>query len=251
VTPASLRRRRHRRSVHHGTDRLRRAAASASTVAREPPRSSPATPPLRGAARRLRQPPISPSSSADLVAVATRLRPFMGQARHDASDGDARSHNAGTRCFLIGAPHAFAMTPRARPPPHRGHMGTSTPSAPVLDPAVPGEVPGGASYRENATRAGRRRDRRAHLRRRRPPSSGGEVVKDLRSGRADPAARPRNSFLLRPLDAASAPRRGRWSASAGLEALEGGRADLRRRPGPDINTATDKRAGPAPRRCWG
>jgi formamidase len=47
----------------------------------------------------------------DLVALATRLRPFMGQLGTAPSTTIPDSHNAGDfGSFLIGAPHAYALT---------------------------------------------------------------------------------------------------------------------------------------------
>jgi acetamidase/formamidase len=57
------------------------------------------------------QNPILAFAPADLVALATRLRPFMGQLGTSPSATMPDSHNAGDfGSFLIGAPHAYAMT---------------------------------------------------------------------------------------------------------------------------------------------
>jgi acetamidase/formamidase len=57
------------------------------------------------------QNPILGFAPHDLVAVATRLRPFLGQLGTSPSATMPDSHNAGDfGAFLIGAPHRFAMT---------------------------------------------------------------------------------------------------------------------------------------------
>jgi acetamidase/formamidase len=58
-----------------------------------------------------RQNPILAFAPHDLVAVATRLRPFLGQLGTSPSATIPDSHNAGDfGSFLIGAPHAYAMS---------------------------------------------------------------------------------------------------------------------------------------------
>jgi acetamidase/formamidase len=58
------------------------------------------------------QNPILLFAPHDLVAVATRLRPFLGQLGTSPSKAIPDSHNAGDfGSFLVGAPHRFAMTP--------------------------------------------------------------------------------------------------------------------------------------------
>src|SRR3954454_23006859 len=57
------------------------------------------------------QHPILAFAPHDLVALATRLRPFMGQLGTTPSTTIPDSHNAGDfGSFLVGAPHAFAIT---------------------------------------------------------------------------------------------------------------------------------------------
>jgi formamidase len=59
-----------------------------------------------------RQNPILLFAPHDIVGMATRLRPFMGQLGTTPSMTMPDSHNAGDfGSFLIGAPHRFAMTP--------------------------------------------------------------------------------------------------------------------------------------------
>jgi acetamidase/formamidase len=56
------------------------------------------------------QNPIVTFAPHDIVALATRLRPFLGQLGTSPSATIPDSHNAGDfGAFLIGAPHRFAM----------------------------------------------------------------------------------------------------------------------------------------------
>jgi acetamidase/formamidase len=60
---------------------------------------------------RSRQHPILGFAPHDLVALATRMRPFLGQCGTTPSATLPDSHNAGDfGAFLIGAPHAYAMS---------------------------------------------------------------------------------------------------------------------------------------------
>jgi formamidase len=57
------------------------------------------------------QNPILAFAPHDLVGLATRLRPFMGQLGTSPSTTIPDSHNAGDfGSFLVGAPHAYALT---------------------------------------------------------------------------------------------------------------------------------------------
>jgi formamidase len=57
------------------------------------------------------QNPILTFAPHDLVAVATRMRPFLGQLGTSPSATIPDSHNAGDfGAFLVGAPHRYAMT---------------------------------------------------------------------------------------------------------------------------------------------
>jgi acetamidase/formamidase len=57
------------------------------------------------------QNPILTFAPHDIVALATRLRPFMGQLGTSPSTTMPDSHNAGDfGSFLIGAPHRYALT---------------------------------------------------------------------------------------------------------------------------------------------
>lgn len=58
-----------------------------------------------------KQNPILTFAPHDLVGIATRLRPFMGQLGTTPSTNIPDSHNAGDfGSFLIGAPHEYALT---------------------------------------------------------------------------------------------------------------------------------------------
>ena len=59
-----------------------------------------------------RQNPVLLFAPHDIVGLATRLRPFMGQLGTSPSTTMPDSHNAGDfGSFLVGAPHRFALTP--------------------------------------------------------------------------------------------------------------------------------------------
>lgn len=93
------------------------------------------------------QNPILTFAPADLVGVATRLRPFLGQLGTTPSKAMPDSHNAGDfGAFLVGAPHIYALTAEelAR---HKtdGHLDVNS----VREGAVlicPVKVPGGGIY---------------------------------------------------------------------------------------------------------
>lgn len=56
--------------------------------------------------------PILVAAKADLVGVASKIRPFVGQLGTTPSVDMPDSHNAGDfGSFLIGAPHQYALTP--------------------------------------------------------------------------------------------------------------------------------------------
>ena len=70
------------------------------------------------------QNPILAFAPHDLVGLAARLRPFMGQLGTTPSKTIPDSHNAGDfGSFLVGAPHAYSLTPEELAE-HRtdGHM---------------------------------------------------------------------------------------------------------------------------------
>nr|WP_246806903.1 acetamidase/formamidase family protein [Ensifer sp. ENS04] len=93
------------------------------------------------------QHPILTFAPADLVGVATRLRPFLGQLGTTPSKAMPDSHNAGDFGeFLKGAPLAYSLT-AAELVAHKtdGHMDVNT----VREGAIlicPVKVPGGGVY---------------------------------------------------------------------------------------------------------
>ena len=93
------------------------------------------------------QNPILAFAPHDLVALATRLRPFMGQLGTTPSTTIPDSHNAGDfGSFLIGAPHRYALTADELAK-HRtdGHMDIDAVRAGAIV-ICPVKVPGGGIY---------------------------------------------------------------------------------------------------------
>lgn len=93
------------------------------------------------------QNPILGFAPHDIVALATRLRPFMGQLGTSPSVTIPDSHNAGDfGSFLIGAPHRFAMT-AAELQEHKtdGHMDIDAVRAGAIL-VCPVKLPGGGVY---------------------------------------------------------------------------------------------------------
>jgi formamidase len=93
------------------------------------------------------QHPILAFAPHDLVAVATRLRPFMGQLGTSPSTTIPDSHNAGDfGSFLIGAPHRYALTAEELAQ-HRtdGHMDIDAVRAGAIL-ICPVKLPGGGVY---------------------------------------------------------------------------------------------------------
>src|SRR3954453_20101624 len=93
------------------------------------------------------QNPILAFAPHDIVALATRLRPFMGQLGTTPSIAMPDSHNAGYfGSFLIGAPHAFAISAEELDR-HRtdGHMDIDAVRAGAIL-VCPVKVPGGGVY---------------------------------------------------------------------------------------------------------
>src|SRR3954452_12496974 len=93
------------------------------------------------------QNPILGFAPHDIVALATRLRPFMGQIGTSPSTTIPDSHNAGDfGSFLIGAPHRYALTPQELEE-HKtdGHMDIDAVRAGALL-ICPVKVDGGGVY---------------------------------------------------------------------------------------------------------
>jgi acetamidase/formamidase len=93
------------------------------------------------------QNPILAFAPHDLVALATRLRPFMGQLGTSPSTTIPDSHNCGDfGSFLIDAPHAYALT-AGELAEHRtdGHMDIDAVRAGAIL-ICPVKLPGGGVY---------------------------------------------------------------------------------------------------------
>ena len=93
------------------------------------------------------QNPILTFAPHDLIAAATRLRPFVGQLGTTPSHPLPDSHNAGDfGSFLVGAPHEFAITAEELEAARTdGHMDINQ----VREGAIlicPVKVPGGGVY---------------------------------------------------------------------------------------------------------
>jgi len=92
------------------------------------------------------QNPILTFAPSDLVGVATRMRPFVGQLGTTPSEPFPDSHNAGDfGTFLVGAPHEYSKT--AEQLSHRtdGHMDVNQVRAGAVL-ICPVKVPGGGVY---------------------------------------------------------------------------------------------------------
>ena len=93
------------------------------------------------------QNPVLTFAPADLVGIATRLRPFLGQLGTTPSVAMPDSHNAGDfGSFLLGAPHEYSNTPeQLLASKTDGHLDVNT----VREGAIlicPVKVPGGGVY---------------------------------------------------------------------------------------------------------
>jgi acetamidase/formamidase len=92
------------------------------------------------------QNPILLFAPHDLVGVATRLRPFMGQLGTTPAVDVPDSHNAGDfGSFLLGAPHRHALTPEQLEHRTDGHMDIDAARAGAVVIA-PVKVPGAGIY---------------------------------------------------------------------------------------------------------
>jgi formamidase len=93
------------------------------------------------------QNPILTFAPHDIVALATRMRPFMGQLGTSPSATIPDSHNAGDfGAFLVGAPHRFALS-AAELQQHKtdGHMDIDAVRAGAIL-VCPVKLPGGGVY---------------------------------------------------------------------------------------------------------
>lgn len=92
------------------------------------------------------QNPILLFAPHDLVGVATRLRPFMGQLGTTPAVDVPDSHNAGDfGSYLLGAPHRHALTPEQLEHRTDGHMDIDAVRAGAVVIA-PVKVPGAGIY---------------------------------------------------------------------------------------------------------
>jgi acetamidase/formamidase len=189
-----------------------------------------------------RQHPILAFAPHDLVALATRLRPFMGQLGTTPSIAMPDSHNAGDfGSFLVGAPHAFAITAEELDR-HRtdGHMDIDAVRAGAIL-FCPVKVPGGGVYmgdmhalQGDGEIAGHTCDVSGTV------TVEVEVVKGL--GIDGPVLLPVAEdlpFLARPLDPEERRRAEALASQWGLDALEESAPISVVGTGPDLNSATD------------
>jgi len=92
------------------------------------------------------QNPILTFAPHDLVGVPARLRPFLGQLGTTPGIALPDSHNAGDfGSFLIGAPHALAVTPEQLQLRTDGHMDIDAVRAGAIV-VCPVKTPGGGVY---------------------------------------------------------------------------------------------------------
>ena len=188
------------------------------------------------------QHPILAFAPHDLVGLATRLRPFMGQLGTTPSTTMPDSHNAGDfGSFLVGAPHAYALTPEELAE-HRtdGHMDIDAVRAGAIL-ICPVKLPGGGVYmgdmhalQGDGEIAGHTCDVSGTV------SLQVEVIKGL--GIDGPLLFPLEEdlpFLARPLSAAERERAEALAREWGLGELEASAPISVIGTGPDLNSATD------------
>jgi formamidase len=188
------------------------------------------------------QNPILAFAPHDLVALATRLRPFMGQLGTTPSTTMPDSHNAGDfGSFLIDAPHRHAISAEDLER-HRtdGHMDIDAVRAGAIL-VCPVKVPGGGVYMGDMHALQGDGEIAGHT----CDVSGNVTLRvELLKGLAidGPLLFPLTDdlpYLARPL---SADERGRAEALArewGLDALEEAAPISVLGTGPDLNSATD------------
>lgn len=188
------------------------------------------------------QHPILAFAPHDLVALATRLRPFMGQLGTTPSTTIPDSHNAGDfGSFLIDAPHRYSLTAQELAE-HRtdGHMDIDAvrPGAILVCPV---KVPGGGVYmgdmhalQGDGEIAGHTCDVSGTV------TLQAEVIKGL--GIDGPLLLPLEDdlpFLARPLSAAEQAQAESVADAWGLARLEQSAPISVVGSGPDLNSATD------------
>jgi acetamidase/formamidase len=188
------------------------------------------------------QHPILAFAPHDLVALATRLRPFMGQLGTTPSTTIPDSHNAGDfGSFLIGAPHAYALTAEELAE-HRtdGHMDIDAVRAGAIL-ICPVKLPGGGVYmgdmhalQGDGEIAGHTCDVSGTV------TLQAHVIKGL--GIDGPLLLPLEEdlpFLARPLSPDEESRAEALAREWGVDGLEDSAPISVVGTGPDLNTATD------------
>jgi formamidase len=194
------------------------------------------------------QHPILAFAPHDLVALATRLRPFMGQLGTTPSTTIPDSHNAGDfGSFLIDAPHRYSLTAQELAQ-HRtdGHMDIDAVRAGAIL-VCPVKVPGGGVYlgdmhalQGDGEIAGHTCDVSGTV------TIQAEVIKGL--GIDGPLLLPLEEdlpFLARPLSGAEQARAEALAHAWGLDGLEESAPISVVGSGPDLNSATDNGLGRA------
>jgi formamidase len=184
----------------------------------------------------------------DLVALATRLRPFMGQLGTTPSTTIPDSHNAGDfGSFLIDAPHRYSLTAQELAQ-HRtdGHMDIDAVRAGAIL-VCPVKVPGGGVYmgdmhalQGDGEIAGHTCDVSGTV------TLQAEVIEGL--GIDGPLLLPLEEdlpFLARPLSGAEHARAEALAHAWGLDGLEESAPISVVGSGPDLNSATDNGLGRA------
>src|SRR5918997_887624 len=188
------------------------------------------------------QNPILAFAPHDLVGLAARLRPFMGQLGTTPSTTIPDSHNAGDfGSFLIGAPHAYALTAEDLAE-HRtdGHMDIDAVRAGAVL-ICPVKLPGGGVYmgdmhalQGDGEIAGHTCDVSGTV------TLQVELLKGL--GIDGPILLPVEEdlpFLARPLSAPERTRAEELARQWGLDGLEESAPISVIGTGPDLNSATD------------
>ncbi|MEA2333049.1 MAG: formamidase [Thermoleophilaceae bacterium] len=188
------------------------------------------------------QNPILAFAPHDLVALATRLRPFMGQLGTTPSTTIPDSHNAGDfGSFLIDAPHRYAITAEELAE-HRtdGHMDIDAVRAGAIL-ICPVKLPGGGVYlgdmhalQGDGEIAGHTADVSGTV------TLQVEVLKGL--GIDGPVLLPVEEdlpFLARPLSGDERARAETLAREWGVDALEESAPISVIGTGPDLNSATD------------
>ena len=188
------------------------------------------------------QNPILAFAPHDLVGLAARLRPFMGQLGTTPSKTMPDSHNAGDfGSFLIGAPHAYSLSPEELAE-HRtdGHMDIDAVRAGAIV-ICPVKLPGGGVYMGDMHALQGDGEIAGHT----CDVSGTVTLQvELLKGLAidGPILLPLPGdlpFLARPLSVAERKRAEELAREWGLDGLEESAPISVVGTGPDLNSATD------------